>query len=208
VGLSINSTDCDDTNSAINPDGFEVCDNLDNNCDTLVDDEDPTVDIYTSQMFFQDLDGDGFGDPEQSIWACSTPPNMVTNADDCNDLDANSYPGAEEVPDDGVDQDCDGSDLQGPPADSDGDGLTDDEEEALGLDPHNPDSDSDGALDASDLNPLDNGSDADAAVGPNADAPYGFGCGCSQSGGPSGAWLVLPLLALVRRQTRNFRAAQ
>lgn len=41
-----------------------------------------------------DFDGDGFFTPE-----------------DCNDADVSAYPGAEEVPYDLVDQDCDGSDL-------------------------------------------------------------------------------------------------
>ena len=44
---------------------------------------------------FTDADGDGF-DP---------------NVDDCNDDDASIHPGAEEVLDDGIDQDCDGFDL-------------------------------------------------------------------------------------------------
>ena len=50
-----------------------------------------------------DLDGDG-----------------VTDCDgDCDDTDASIHPGAQEVPYDGVDQDCDGSDLD----DVDGDGY-------------------------------------------------------------------------------------
>jgi hypothetical protein len=33
--------------------------------------------------------------------------------DDCDDSDAETYPGAEETADDGIDQDCDGADLEG-----------------------------------------------------------------------------------------------
>ena len=44
-----------------------------------------------------DLDGDGF-------------PALFCGGEDCNDGDAGVYPGADEVPDDGRDQDCDGQD--------------------------------------------------------------------------------------------------
>ena len=38
-------------------------------------------------------------------------PGWVANADDCDDADAATHPGAVEVPLDGVDQDCDGVDV-------------------------------------------------------------------------------------------------
>ena len=52
-----------------------------------------------------DTDGDGFDEDE-----------------DCDDGDASVYPGAPEVPNDGIDQDCDGQDSI-VPIDLDGDGF-------------------------------------------------------------------------------------
>ncbi|MEE2751632.1 MAG: putative metal-binding motif-containing protein, partial [Myxococcota bacterium] len=79
--------DCDDTNVLINPVASERCNGLDDNCDGIID-----------EGF--DSDGDGF---------------LVTqfcpDGDDCDDEDPLSYPGADEVPYDGRDQDCDGADL-------------------------------------------------------------------------------------------------
>ena len=44
-GFSVNNLDCDDTNAAINPDATEVLDNLDNDCNGLVDDISATHDV-------------------------------------------------------------------------------------------------------------------------------------------------------------------
>ena len=80
--------DCDDTDPTRHPDALEVCDNLDNDCDDLTDDEDPSIDPTTQQVFAADDDGDGFGHPTQTTLACEpTPGYGVDNTDDCDDTD-------------------------------------------------------------------------------------------------------------------------
>ncbi len=61
---------------------------------------------YLPLTFYTDADGDGFGDPASSVKVCETPAGYVADATDCDDGDAATNPGAEEVPGDGVDNDC------------------------------------------------------------------------------------------------------
>jgi len=95
--------ECDDGDSAINPDADESCDGVDNDCDGVVD-EDEAVDAST---WYFDADGDGYGNSRASTTACSVPAGYVSNSDDCDDVDADTYPGADEFCD-GEDDDCDG----------------------------------------------------------------------------------------------------
>jgi Zn-dependent metalloprotease len=50
----------------------------------------------------RDGDGDGFGDPDQTMAACSRPDGWVADATDCDDGDVRVFPDASEVCDDGV----------------------------------------------------------------------------------------------------------
>jgi len=43
--------------------------------------------VSLPSLFYQDVDGDGFGNPSVSSSACSAPPGFVTNATDCSDAD-------------------------------------------------------------------------------------------------------------------------
>ena len=80
---------------------------VDEVCDTLL----LCADFETPPYFYSDSDGDGYGVATDSIRACSIPDGFVDNILDCDDNDDTIYPGATEIPDDGIDQDCDGMDL-------------------------------------------------------------------------------------------------
>jgi hypothetical protein len=97
-GFSENNGDCDDTNAQIYSGAEEICDGLDNDCDGLVDEE-------AGSIFYQDLDGDGFGG-STTIQSCTQPNSYVAQGGDCNDSDASINPGASEVCD-GIDNNCD-----------------------------------------------------------------------------------------------------
>ena len=99
--------ECDDADASVNPSASEICDGADNDCDTLVDDADESLDGGTTSSFYADADTDGYGDPGAVIQACSTPAGAVSDASDCDDGDAAVSPSAQEVCD-GADNDCDG----------------------------------------------------------------------------------------------------
>ncbi len=110
-GYSTVAEDCDDADSAINSGATEVCDELDvdEDCDGLVDDDDPTVDGTT--LFYTDADEDGFGDETDLGTGWCDPPGLTSSsADDCDDGNDAVYPGAEDAWYDGVDADCAGDD--------------------------------------------------------------------------------------------------
>ena len=118
--------DCDDSDAAIHPEATEVCNGVDDDCNGLSDDEDPT--LTDGETWYGDADGDGFGGTQFVESACEQPAGYVSNSDDCDDVDAASYPSAVEVCDE-ADNDCDGSIDEGAGsswyADTDGDGYGD-----------------------------------------------------------------------------------
>jgi hypothetical protein len=97
-----NNTDCDDTRSAVNPDATEVCNDLDDNCDSITD-----TDATDRTLFYRDADRDSFGNVDQTQLACTLPAGFVTNPGDCNDNAAGINPNANELCG-GADEDCDG----------------------------------------------------------------------------------------------------
>lgn len=113
-GYVENALDCNDNNPQIHPGALETCNQLDDNCDGQVDEG-------VQLQFYADTDGDGFGNMEAYVWACTAPPGYTTDATDCNDTNASVYPGASEWCN-GLDDNCNGETDES--FDLDGDGFS------------------------------------------------------------------------------------
>ena len=96
--------DCDDTEPQVNPEADEYCDGIDNDCDGATDESD----ALNAVAWYRDTDGDGFGDPTATSTACQGPPGYVADATDCDDENGEVHPDADEICNDGLDNDCDG----------------------------------------------------------------------------------------------------
>ncbi|MAA80563.1 MAG: hypothetical protein CL916_15010 [Deltaproteobacteria bacterium] len=100
-GFSLEEGDCDDTSEQIHPQASEICNNIDDNCDDVVD-----TDAVDQLMWFADTDDDGFGDVNVSQEACQEPTGFVLNTTDCDDTRADIHPQAQEICNE-LDDDCD-----------------------------------------------------------------------------------------------------
>lgn len=96
-----NADDCDDLRASVNPEAVEVCNELDDNCDD-------TVDEFVTSVFYEDADGDGYGTDASTTDACSVPEGFAVTFDDCDDDLDYVNPGADEVCNDGLDNNCSG----------------------------------------------------------------------------------------------------
>ena len=104
TGMIADGTDCDDTNEHVNPDAEEVCNGIDDDCDLLVDDEDPARTGGTN--WYADDDSDGFGDGDAPVTACVQPLGTTSDDTDCDDTEEGVNPDAVEVCN-GIDDNCD-----------------------------------------------------------------------------------------------------
>jgi hypothetical protein len=90
--------DCQPKNGRIYPGAQEVCNRMDDDCDSDVDEG-------VAQTFYRDADEDGFGRQDMQRQGCSQPSGYVVNPNDCDDTNALRNPDALDVCD-GADNNC------------------------------------------------------------------------------------------------------
>ena len=162
--------DCDDADASVNPDAEEICDGIDNDCDSEIDEN------LATATFYVDADGDGYGAGE-AVELCSIPESGYSQVDgDCNDADSAFYPGAEDVPGDGLDTDCDDETEPEDTSTSDGEDDTGEVSEDTGSD----DTGSDTGTEPEDTGSTDTGSEEEPAVDADADG-YSVVSDCDDS---------------------------
>jgi len=97
VGYSLVGGDCNDNNNEVHPFATEVCNGIDDDCDGNIDNglnlseceicDEGTLTILPEMDWYEDADGDGFGNAEVIITDCLQPDGYVSNNGDCDDTD-------------------------------------------------------------------------------------------------------------------------
>jgi PKD repeat protein len=143
TGYVSNAADCNDGASAVNPSASEICNNTDDDCDTVVDEgfdmdndgvtvcegdcDDNNALVYPGAFELcngndedcDDIIDEGFDQDNDGVTVCGG---------DCNDTNPNIYPGATEICGNNIDEDCTGGLNNGCPVfiyypDNDNDGY-------------------------------------------------------------------------------------
>lgn len=101
-GYFADETDCNDNDAAINPGITIQCEeSVDLNCDGT---------IVTCQTWYADADGDGYGNSEIVVFEPDQPPGYVADGTDCDDANDAVHPGATDILNNEIDENCDGFD--------------------------------------------------------------------------------------------------
>jgi len=112
--------DCNDNSAAAYPGAPEICDSLDNDCDTQVDEAGAGGCVF----YYADKDKDGWGASADMVCLCAASGDYtVTKGGDCDDGNLKVAPGKPELCD-GLDNNCNYVLDEGFP-DLDGDGVKD-----------------------------------------------------------------------------------
>lgn len=110
--------DCNDWVSIINPSAVEICNDMDDNCNAVIDEG------LIFETYYEDADSDGVGNGEIAVVKCILPFGYVAQHGDCQDSNPNVNPNANEQCGNGIDDNCNGSIDEGCEVDLDDDGYT------------------------------------------------------------------------------------
>ena len=100
AGFVADATDCDDGDAGAHPGAGEVCNDRDDDCDGLVDADDPDTDPATLYTVWPDLDDDDHGDANAaSFLSCEDREGVSLDDLDCDDSDPATYIGVARLED-------------------------------------------------------------------------------------------------------------
>ena len=91
VGYVTNNLDCYDSDPTVHPGSVEIsCNGIDDDCNGLIDANDPGM--VSPQRWFADADEDGYGNALVASTACTKPLGYVGNNTDCDDTNSLIHP--------------------------------------------------------------------------------------------------------------------
>lgn len=100
TGFVTDATDCDDDDSEVFPGADEVCNDKDDDCDALVDADDPDADPSVLFTVWPDLDDDDHGDANAaSFLSCEDRGGVSLDNLDCDDSDPATFIGVARLDD-------------------------------------------------------------------------------------------------------------